>query len=204
MDVLESNSMATSMTPHPCKGNTCDKAGCNFNPYAKGDRNFWGPGKTVDSGKPVTVITQFVASGGKLTQVVRKYIQNGRQINSGTTSSCGAEGTYGGLTGMGQALGRGSKSNVFPRNHSQVSWPSYPDLIASKTTRPADAVFDIVVLAMSIWNDAKEQMQWLDQGSNGPCPKGQGTPANIQSQHSDTHVVFSNIRWGDIGSTTKS
>ena len=110
MDILESNSQATSMTPHPCKGNSCDKAGCNFNPYAKGDRNFWGPGKTVDSSKPVTVITQFIASGGKLTQVVRKYIQNGKTINSGTISNCGNEGTYGGLTGMGAALGRGSKS----------------------------------------------------------------------------------------------
>jgi cellulase len=57
---------------------------------------------------------------------------------------------------------------------------------------------------MSIWNDPKEQMQWMDQGKNGPCPKGQGTPANIQAQNPNTHVVFSNIRWGDIGSTTKN
>lgn len=60
-----------------------------------------------------------------------------------------------------------------------------------------------VVLAMSIWNDAAQQMAWLDSGNNGPCQAGQGTPANIQSQHSDTHVVFSNIRWGEIGSTQK-
>lgn len=60
-----------------------------------------------------------------------------------------------------------------------------------------------VVLAMSIWNDAAQQMSWLDSGANGPCRSGEGTPANIQSQHPDTHVVFSNIRWGDIGSTTE-
>jgi len=60
-----------------------------------------------------------------------------------------------------------------------------------------------VVLAMSIWNDAAQNMAWLDQGSNGPCPAGQGTPSNIQSRYPDTHVVFSNIKWGDIGSTTK-
>ena len=56
---------------------------------------------------------------------------------------------------------------------------------------------------MSIWNDAAQNMAWLDQGANGPCGKGQGTPDNIRNQNPDTRVVFSNIRWGDIGSTTK-
>jgi len=112
MDILESNSMATAMTPHPCKGNTCDKSGCAYNPYSSGQRNFWGPGKTVDTSKVVTVVTQFAASGGRLSQITRKYIQNGRQIGGGgTISNCGAEGSTGGLAGMGQALGRGSKSD---------------------------------------------------------------------------------------------
>ncbi|CAK7224876.1 hypothetical protein SBRCBS47491_005703 [Sporothrix bragantina] len=169
MDILEANSMATAMTPHPCKGSNCDKSGCGYNPYASGQRNYWGPGKTVDTSKVFTVVTQFAASGGKLTQITRKYIQNGKEIGGGgTISNCGAEGGSGGLTGMGQALGRG------------------------------------MVLAMSIWNDPAQQMAWLDAGSNGPCASGQGSPSQIQSQHSDTHVVFSNIRWGDIGSTTKS
>lgn len=57
---------------------------------------------------------------------------------------------------------------------------------------------------MSIWNDNVQQMAWLDQGNNGPCQRGQGSPQNIMSQKPDTHVVFSNIRWGDIGSTTRS
>ncbi|KUJ12863.1 glycoside hydrolase family 7 protein [Mollisia scopiformis] len=169
MDILEANSMATAMTPHPCKGNTCDKNGCGYNPYASGQHNYWGPGKTVDTSKVFTVVTQFAASGGKLSQLTRKYIQNGKQIGGGgTISSCGSEGSTGGLTGMGQALGRG------------------------------------MVLAMSIWNDPTQQMAWLDAGTDGPCASGQGSPSNIQSQHPDTHVVFSNIRWGDIGSTTKN
>jgi cellulase len=111
MDILEANSMATAMTPHPCKGNTCDKGGCGYNPYASGQKSFFGPGKTVDTSKPFTVLTQFAASGGKLSQITRKYVQNGKQIGGGgTISSCGSEGTTGGLTGMGQALGTGSKS----------------------------------------------------------------------------------------------
>ena len=56
---------------------------------------------------------------------------------------------------------------------------------------------------MSIWNDdSAQQMSWLDQGNNGPCQKGEGAPANIKAKYPNTHVVFSNIRWGDIGSTT--
>lgn len=110
MDILEANSMAMAMTPHPCKGNTCDKGGCGYNPYASGQRNFWGPGKTVDTSKPFTVITQFAANGGKLSSITRKYIQNGRTITGGgTISNCGAEGTTGGMSGMGQSLGRGSE-----------------------------------------------------------------------------------------------
>ena len=57
---------------------------------------------------------------------------------------------------------------------------------------------------MSIWNDASQEMAWLDAGSNGPCASGAGNPSTIESQDPGTHVIFSNIRWGDIGSTTKS
>jgi cellulase len=167
MDILEANARANAMTGHPCNGNNCDKGGCAFNPYASGQRNFWGPGQTVDTSKPFTVTTQFQASGGRLSSITRKYIQNGRQISSGSISSCGSEGSTGGLAGMGAALGRG------------------------------------MVLAISIWNDAAQQMAWLDSGNNGPCRSGEGSPSNIQAQHPGTHVVFSNIKWGDIGSTTK-
>lgn len=109
-DILEANSMANAFTGHPCKGNNCDKGGCGYNPYASGQRNLWGPGKTVDTSKTFTVVTQFAASGGKLSQISRKYIQNGRTTNSGTITNCGSDGATGGLAGMGQALGRGSKS----------------------------------------------------------------------------------------------
>jgi cellulase len=60
MDILEANSQATAMTPHPCKGSTCDRSGRGYNPYASGQKGFWGPGKTVDSSKVFTVVTQFL------------------------------------------------------------------------------------------------------------------------------------------------
>jgi cellulase len=110
MDILEANSQANVFTGHPCIGNNCDKGGCGYNPYGSGQRNFYGPGKTVDTTKPFTVVTAFPASGGRLTSITRKYIQNGRTINSpGSITSCGSEGSTGGLAGMGQSLQRGSK-----------------------------------------------------------------------------------------------
>jgi len=61
-----------------------------------------------------------------------------------------------------------------------------------------------MVLVMSIWNDPSQDMAWLDAGSDGPCASGAGSPSTIESQYPNTHVIFSNIRYGDIGSTTKS
>ncbi|KAI1205055.1 glycoside hydrolase family 7 protein [Annulohypoxylon truncatum] len=163
MDILEANAKANAMTPHPCQGDNCDKAGCGYNPYASGQQNLWATGGTVDTSKKFTVVTQFQGSG-TLTSISRIYIQDGKQTPGGTISACNDG--QGGLAGMGAALGRG------------------------------------MVLAMSIWNDPTQQMSWLDAGANGPCNIAESTPANIQAQHPDTHVTFSNIRWGDIGSTT--
>jgi cellulase len=61
-----------------------------------------------------------------------------------------------------------------------------------------------VVLTFAIWNDATGYMNWLDGGSNGPCDATEGNPTNIIQNNPTTHVVFSGIRWGDIGSTFSS
>lgn len=58
-----------------------------------------------------------------------------------------------------------------------------------------------MVLTFAIWNDATGYMNWLDSGSNGPCSATEGNPELIIKENPTTHVVFSNIRWGDIGST---
>lgn len=59
-----------------------------------------------------------------------------------------------------------------------------------------------MTLALSIWNDVSGYMNWLDSGNSGPCSATEGNPALIIQNNPNTHVVFSNIRWGDIGSTT--
>ncbi|KAK8013935.1 hypothetical protein PG990_007231 [Apiospora arundinis] len=182
MDILEANSRANAFTPHPCSSTDCDKGGCGFNPYSQGHKNYYGPGGTVDTTKPFTVITQFITNdgttSGTLSQITRKYIQNGKMVASavsggdtltadGCVAASPSSAKFGGLPGMGKALGRG------------------------------------MVLTFAIWNDASQFMNWLDSGSNGPCSATEGDPALIQKNNPGTHVVFSNIRWGDIGSTFK-
>ncbi|KAF1980113.1 putative endoglucanase [Bimuria novae-zelandiae CBS 107.79] len=183
MDILEANSKAIDFTPHPCTTTDCDRAGCGYNPYSQGNKGYYGPGGTVDTTKPFTVVTQFNTNDGTptgtLTSITRKYLQNGvllpPAVSSGdilTTELCNAldstAAAFGSLPGMGQALARG------------------------------------MVLTFAIWNDATGYMNWLDSGNNGPCNATEGNPELIIKQNPTTHVVFSNIRWGDIGSTFNS
>lgn len=58
-----------------------------------------------------------------------------------------------------------------------------------------------MVFVMSVWNDQGGNMTWLDSGSNGPCTAVESGPAVIVVEDPTTNVTFSNIRWGDIGST---
>lgn len=185
MDIWEANANATAFTPHPCGDDDCDKGGCGFNAYAQGLKDYYANGGTVDTLKPMTVITQFYtddnSTTGTLTEIRRLYIQDGKLIQNAVSSSgvdsiktdwCDATdasaATFGGLTTMGEALGRG------------------------------------MVLIFSLWNDAGQFMNWLDSGDAGPCSATEGDPSLIQSSTPDTHTVFSNIRWGDIGSTFNS
>nr|AEI71804.1 endoglucanase I [Trichoderma longibrachiatum] len=177
MDILEGNSRANALTPHSCTATACDSAGCGFNPYGSGYPNYFGPGDTVDTSKPFTIITQFNTDNGSpsgnLVSITRKYRQNGVDIPNAkpggdTISSCPSASAYGGLATMGKALSSG------------------------------------MVLIFSIWNDNSQYMNWLDSGSAGPCSSTEGNPSNILANNPGTHVVYSNIRWGDIGSTTNS
>jgi hypothetical protein len=40
--------------------------------------------------------------------------------------------------------------------------------------------------------------------NRGPCATSAGQPADVESQQASAKVIYSNIRWGDIGSTTGS
>merc|ERR1712203_367890 len=71
-----------------------------------------------------------------------------------------------------------------------------------------------MVLVMSLWDDTKVNMLWLDAAYptdvapdklgvlRGPCPGGATSePKFLRSTHPDAHVAFSQIKVGTIGST---
>jgi cellulase len=58
-----------------------------------------------------------------------------------------------------------------------------------------------MVLIFSIWNSEGDFMQWLDGGNNGPCSPTAGDPKRIVEQNPEVSVTFSNVRWGEMGST---
>ncbi|KAH7492611.1 hypothetical protein KRP22_001841 [Phytophthora ramorum] len=232
MDIWESNSISNAYTTHPCTSSTkaggsyrcqsakecgvgdnrydgvCDKDGCDFNPYRMGNKTFFGPGPkfTIDTTKKITVVTRFITDDntatGNLVDVTRFYVQDGvthempnskfsavKDMKSLTDDQCSAAKTLfgdkddhkkkGGLTQMGLAMKRG------------------------------------MVLTMSLWTDNVAQCLWLDSDypitadaskpgvSRGTCAKTSGVPKEVIAEQAEATVVFSNIRFGDIGTTVK-
>lgn len=224
MDIWEANSISTAYTPHPCDtpgqticsgdscggtysadryGGTCDPDGCDFNPFRQGNETFYGPGMTIDTNSPLTLVTQFITADGTdtgaLSEIKRFYVQNGVTIpnsestwtgnegNSITTPFCESQkelfgdeesfSAHGGLAGMGAALEQG------------------------------------MVLVLSLWDDDYAHMLWLDSNypvdadpsqpgiARGTCPTSSGVPEEVEAQHPNAYVVYSNIKFGPIGST---
>jgi len=68
-----------------------------------------------------------------------------------------------------------------------------------------------VVLVMSLWDDHYANMLWLDStypvdssdpgAKRGTCPTTSGVPADVESKQANAHVIFSDIKFGPIGST---
>ncbi|KAF2279987.1 exoglucanase-like protein 1 precursor [Westerdykella ornata] len=221
MDVWEANSVSTALTPHSCQpegysvceddgcggtysldryAGSCDANGCDFNPFRVGVKDFYGKGKTVDTSKKMTVVTQFIGSGNKLTELKRFYVQNGKVIanpepqiegmtgNSITQEWCDREqqifqeeiypfNKWGGMASMGKGMDLG------------------------------------MVLVMSLWDDHYANMLWLDSNyptdvdaskpgvARGDCDISSGVPADVESKSPNAQVTFSNIKFGPIGST---
>lgn len=222
MDIWEANKISTAYTPHSCTepnvyrcqgtecNGICDKGGCDLNPHRMGNTNFYGPGanKTINTNQKFTVVTQFLTeknkTSGALVEIRRLYVQNGKIIQQSSTSVpnmtkydsisdkyCAARAaafdetdvsaTHGGLKTMGESLARG------------------------------------VVLVFSLWSDSSDAaMQWLDgsrypktaalgtPGSErGTCDGNSSSPAYIDSMYPEAAVEFSNVRFGELGSTFK-
>ncbi|TLD31733.1 glycoside hydrolase family protein [Venturia nashicola] len=224
MDIWEGNKISTGFTPHPCNkpnvyrcegkddcGGICDKGGCDNNPYRNGNPNFYGPGtnKTLDTNQKMTVVTQFFTGKnkpfGELVEIRRLYIQKGKIFKHASTKVAN-------MTGFASTSDRycSAKNNAFSEGKDQFA--SYGGL---KTM--GESLARGVVLIFSLWTDSSETaMQWLDGSrypataalgtpgsARGTCNGNSSSPAYIAANSPDAAIVFSNVKFGEIGSTFK-
>jgi cellulase len=201
MDIWEANARSTSIAPHTCskkgvylcqgaeceqEGGVCDKIGCAWNPYRNKAPNSYGNSAKfkVDTTRPFDVVTQFHADRrGKLNRIYRLYVQGGKVIQTQTVNVPGLP-----------------KTDALNDDFCKATGSSrYLEL--GGTVGMGDALSRGMVLAMSIWWDEGGNMNWLDSGDAGPCRADEGSPANIQLVQPKPEVTFSNMRWGEIGST---
>ena len=218
MDLWEANNAANAYTPHPCstvgsqactgsdcgggsnryKG-LCDQDGCDFNPYRNGAPDFYGPGKTVDTTKKFTVVTQFLTndntSTGNLSSIRRIYVQNGKVIQNSAVNVTGLDP----VNSMNDTYCTAQKK-VFPSTDAFAQQGGMKKM--------GEALGRGMVLVFSIWDDAGGGMLWLDSttgsgpgSARGPCTTTSGDAASIQANYPDAKVTFSGIKRGDLGST---
>ncbi|KAG6835957.1 hypothetical protein H0H93_012860 [Arthromyces matolae] len=222
LDVWEANSISAAFTPHPCNvsglnvctgtacgtesryATVCDPDGCDFNSYRLGDTTFYGPGMTVDTTKPFTVVTQFISSdgtaNGDLSEIRRLYVQNGVVIQNSNTNVAGMA-TYNSIT---EAFCDAEKAAFGDTTQFQARGGMSGVSAAAKNG---------MVLVLSVWDDHDVNMLWLDSDypttssatapgvARGTCSTSSGVPATVESQNASAKVTYSNIRFGDIGST---
>eukprot|EP00662_Eupelagonemidae_sp_cell21_P041649 gene41649-65888_t len=181
MDIWESNQWASAFTPHACSvdqltrcsgtdcgagadrfNGVCDKNGCDFQTFRLGDKGFFGPGSnhTVDSTKPVTVVTQFITSDGTdtgdLAEIRRVWVQGGKVIDT-PKLSVGGEGPYNSISDKFCA----SELKSFADNTNFLQKGGLKQM--------GKAMDDGVVLVMSLWDD--HDPFCADSAPSG-CPAG--------------------------------
>ena len=226
MDIWQSNKISSTYVPHVCtvQGQTrcegitcgddangqrysgvCDKDGCDFNPYRLGNKTFFGPfaNKTVDSTKPFTVVTQFITADGNdnsdLSEIRRIWIQNGNIIQNSAVMI--GDKKYDSIT------------DIFcDAQKKEFNNPNYYEKVGGNKAM-GEALDRGMVLAMSILDDPDYYMLWLDSSyppdqsssipgvARGTCDISSGRPGDVFPL---SDITFSNIKYGDIGSTYRS
>ncbi|RXW21743.1 hypothetical protein EST38_g4130 [Candolleomyces aberdarensis] len=226
MDIWEANSISTAYTPHPCRTSNsggqqrctgqqcgtpirhdgiCDPDGCDFNSFRMGEKEFYGPGKTVDTNKKMTVVTQFLTNNnsttGTLTEIRRLYVQDGRVIQNSKTNFPNLMPAYDSITGK------------FCDDTKKAFGDATSFQKQGGLQQMGAGLAKGHVLVLSIWDDHTANMLWLDSNyptdgdpnkpgiARGTCPTSSGNPKDVEAQSPNAQVIYSNIKFGDIGTT---
>lgn len=206
----EANSISTAYTPHPCStigqhrcegdscggtysanryAGTCDPDGCDFNSYRQGVPDFYGPGKTVDTTKKFTVVTQFIkGSDGTLSEIKRFYVQGGKVIANSQSTIDGVPGNS-----VNPAFCKAQKIAFGDGDHfnEKGGFAQFSKALAAP-----------MVLVMSLWDDHNSNMLWLDSTfptdadpavpgmARGTCDTSSGQPDEIETSQASNQVIY--------------
>lgn len=203
MDIWEANARSQQIAPHPCNESgvylcsgdecasdgVCDKNGCGWNPYRLNQTDYYGEGSEfdVDTSRPFTVVTQFPVddSTGKLNEITRLYVQDGVVIKAETVAKEGLPAV-----------------DAITADYCVASGATAFNRLGALEAM-GDAMTRGMVVAFSIWWASDGGMLWLDGASQGagPCLDSEDLPASILAVEPEPEVTFSNLKWGEIGST---
>ncbi|CAE6542886.1 unnamed protein product, partial [Rhizoctonia solani] len=137
---------------------------------------------------------------GALSEIRRLYVQNGKVIQNSKTAISGMSAydsiTESFCTAQKTAFG---DTNIFESKGG--------------FTNLGKAFDNGMVLVMSLWDDHAANMLWLDSDypvgadvskagvARGTCATTSGVPKDVEANYPNSSVTYSNIRFGDIGST---
>jgi hypothetical protein len=185
----------------------CDKNGCDFNPYREGAHDFYGPGPgfQLDSTRPMRVVTQFITTdgtdSGDLKEMRRFYIQDNKTIHSPYPS-----------------YASGQEYNAISEDMCKAQMTNFTDRYdvfsrVGGVKGMGDAMRRSMALVFSLWDDHDVGMIWLDATDPYPAPPGKagaqrgtcnqtsGNYSFVEKYHADAYVLFSDVRYGEIGTT---
>jgi cellulose 1,4-beta-cellobiosidase len=216
VDIWAANYASTALIALPCSNpsqtictgsscsSTCDPSGCAFNPYQMGNTTFYGSGQTIDTAQKFTVVTQFLTtdgtSTGTLSEIKRFYIQNGITYQNPESNIASVEGNS--LTSTFCA----AQKTAFIADVNAAQFEAQGGLSSI-----SKALAGGMVLTFSYWDDKGDDLSWLDGiyplGADvttpgvrrGPC-LGQDASLPV-TELATSSVYFSNVRFGEIGST---
>jgi cellulose 1,4-beta-cellobiosidase len=224
MDIWEANRVSSAYTAHPCNvngqtrcedslscgddnnrfaaGSHCDKDGCDLNPFRANVKDFFGQGLKVDTGKPITVVTQFITDdgteNGNLVEIRRKFVQNGKVFEHPSDQ-------------LGGSKSYNSLSDEMCSAHKQIFGDTNDFSNKGGMAATSKALDAGMVLVMSLWDDHAADMLWLDStypkdktsfgGPRGTCATSSGDPDATESKDANAYVEYSDIRVGEIDST---
>lgn len=230
VDVFEGNTRSNVFTSHPCKKTdgyhtcsgetecaklTCDRGGCDYNPYRVGAIDFYGLGDKfkIDTSRTFTVLTQFITDGdtdtGDLVEIRRLYIQDGKLVPIPDVTITTPDYDGGEITDKFCAAERKAFNET--DDHTNIGG----------LRRMGKSLRKGMVLAISLWADWNVNMQWLDSVfppkactvkdqkevcplgvKRGPCATSEGNVTELTKTNPGASVMFSKIRFGKIGATT--